>query len=96
MKILQPLYVLLALSVVCVACDGPVDRFTDCAQVCDRYSECFDDSYDVDECTNACDENAADTEDADARLDRCESCLDDRACAESVFPCSADCVGIIP
>ncbi len=87
---------LLGLSAMGVACDGPVDRFTDCAEVCDRYSTCFDESYDVEECTTTCDDMAQDDEDADSRLDRCESCLDDRACAEATFTCTDDCVGIMP
>ena len=96
MKIPQPLYSLMALSVVCIACDGPVDRFTDCSQVCDRYAECFDDDYDVERCTNECDDAAQNADDADNRLDQCENCLDDRACAESVFPCAVDCAGVVP
>lgn len=72
-----------------------VDERFDCAQICSRYSDCFDASYDVDACTNRC-ESKADTEQGFAdKADTCETCLDDRSCSGS-FACTSECVGIVP
>ena len=71
-----------------------IDQFADCTAICDRYQECFDDNYDTSRCTDRC-------EDMDRRnemeaVDDCESCIDDRSCAEAVFPCAVECAGIVP
>ncbi len=49
MKLVSFLFAL-ACSVGC----SEVKNAYDCAHICDRYQECFDDSYDTDSCTSAC------------------------------------------
>jgi hypothetical protein len=72
-----------------------VDERFDCAQICSRYSDCFDADYDVDTCRNRC-ESKADTEAGFAdKADACENCLDDRSCSGS-FACTSECIGIVP
>ena len=62
----------------------------DCAKVCNRYQECFDSDYDVEACTDRCD----DTDDVND-ADECESCIDGLSCTES-FTCTAECASIVP
>ncbi len=72
-----------------------VDEAFDCAQICSRYSDCFDADYDTDACANRCESNA-DTEAGFAdKADSCENCLDDRSCSGS-FACTSECIGIVP
>ena len=74
---------------------GEADELVDCAKICNRYEECVDDEYPVDECIDECEANA-DEDDAFAdKADACESCIDDRSCGES-FPCIDECIGIVP
>ena len=75
-------------------CDEVDERF-DCAQICERYQDCFDNDYDVEACTNRCEDNA-DTQNGFAdKADACENCLDDRSCTGS-FACVSECGGIVP
>lgn len=79
-----------------IGCSNPIDEIdelVDCANICDRYRDCYDESYDASACRDRCegltdsDPNAADS---------CDACLDDRSCVEATFTCGPDCVGIIP
>lgn len=76
------------------ACDE-ADRQLDCRDICSRYSDCFDESYDVSACAERCDENADNSENFDQKVDVCENCLDDRSCTGS-FACTAECAGVVP
>jgi hypothetical protein len=76
--------------------DDPVtaiDRSTDCAQICDKFKECFNSDYDVEECTDSCSDMVDD--DDTSQIDDCENCLDDQSCTEAVG-CTAECAGLIP
>jgi len=70
-----------------------IDRATDCADICDKYQECADANYNVDACTDRC-EDMANKEDT-AQIDRCSDCIDARSCTGSVFNCTTECAGII-
>ena len=96
MKSLTVSLVLSSFAVVGVGCADEIDRVTDCQDICSRYSDCFDDSYDVDACRNRCRDSAADSENFDQRVDNCENCLDDRSCSSATFTCTTQCVGIVP
>jgi hypothetical protein len=78
------------------ACVDDVDRITDCQQICERYSDCFDASYDVSACRTRCVDNARDSANFDQRVDECENCLDDRSCTSAVFGCGTECTTIVP
>lgn len=88
---------ILGLGFLAAACgDDVIDDITntiDCTDVCQRYSDCFDENYDVSACVDRCEEDA-DVD--DARLERCENCIDDESCTAALFECTADCVGIVP
>ncbi len=75
---------------------APVDAALDCDTICTRYEDCFDGSYDVSACASRCrSRSASDTGAADAR-NRCEACINDRACASATFNCAADCANVVP
>lgn len=92
------LIALLALGASFVGC-GAEDVITtapDCADVCNRYQECFeDDDYDVDDCIQNCTDAAIDDEEHQERVEACSDCLD-RTCAEAAFACPLECAGIVP
>jgi hypothetical protein len=79
----------------CDATDSVTNRIT-CGDVCERYRDCFDEDYDVDGCTDRCENAATANEDRARRLEICDACIDDRSCTEATFNCSADCAGIVP
>jgi hypothetical protein len=80
-------------------CSSTVDEVTssvDCHGVCKRYADCFNADYDVDGCSDKC-QNSADSDDARQRkLRTCNACIDDRSCTEATFNCAVDCAGIVP
>jgi hypothetical protein len=67
-----------------------------CDAVCDRYRECFDDEYDVEECTLACEDGADRDPEFDADVAACHECIQGRSCAGSTFACATECLGIVP
>lgn len=73
-----------------------VDRIYDCNQICNKYKDCVDASYDVNACESRCQDNASDSDSFQDRADDCQSCVDDRSCASAVFGCGAECAGIVP
>ena len=75
-------------------CDE-VDKTFDCRSICQRYADCVSGDYDVGACADRCKDNADADESFEAKADACESCIDDRSCAES-FPCIDECVGVVP
>lgn len=84
-----------AIALLAVGCN-PVEEIeeeVDCNDLCTRYRDCFDSSYDVGACNSRCGE-LVDGADPAAAND-CDSCLDMNACTES-FGCADDCYGLIP
>jgi len=90
-----PLLLALGFCGAVFGCDDADEAF-DCLAVCDRYSECVTDDYDVEACADRCETNADDDQAFADKADACESCIDDRSCAEAAFPCAAECAGIVP
>jgi hypothetical protein len=86
-------------SAVCaIGCDEDpvttIDRNTDCAAICDKYRDCVQGDYDVDECTDQC-QDMTEHDETD-KIDECEQCLDDNSsCVDKVSSCTDDCAGII-
>lgn len=89
-------FALAALFTLSTGCDGPVDRAIDCQQICERYKDCVDSSYDVSDCASRCRDKAGNSAEFDQKADNCENCLDDRSCQSSVFQCSVECSAIVP
>lgn len=71
-----------------------VENAYNCDQICDRYKDCFDASYDADACQTNCEAKAEDAGFAD-KAESCEACIDDRSCSGS-FACASECIGIVP
>jgi hypothetical protein len=89
----------MSLAATVVSCSDTVDEVTNyitCSEVCERYSECFDADYDVDGCSDRCENAATANEDKERRLEICDACIDDRSCSEATFNCTDDCLGIVP
>lgn len=81
----------------CDSEDDPVhsiDRSTDCADICKAYKDCISTDYNVDRCSDRCSD--MDTQKQSDAIDKCEDCLDDQSCVDSVFKCTDECAGIVP
>jgi hypothetical protein len=76
--------------------DNEVDRTLDCHSICSRYAECFDSSFDVEDCRDDCEDEADADAEFEDRVDSCEACIDDASCTEGTFSCTDDCVGVVP
>lgn len=82
-----------------VACSDTVDEITnsvDCNTVCKRYADCFDNDYDVEGCTDRCENRAGSDDDRQRQLRQCDACIEDRSCGSAAFACGGECVGIVP
>lgn len=89
----------LFLTLVGAGCSDTIDEITnhvDCRQVCSRYSECFDADYDIDGCADKCENSADASETREAKLERCDACIDDKSCTGAAFNCADECAGIVP
>ena len=73
-----------------------VTNTVNCASVCGRYADCFDSDFDVDGCTDRCEDEADASESREERLQACDSCIDDRSCTDATFNCASECAGIVP
>jgi len=72
-----------------------IDEAMDCAEICDRYQECFDSDYDVDSCQDKCEERVDDPDNRDQE-EACSECIDEASCTGAAFSCATDCLGIVP
>lgn len=71
------------------------ERTYDCARICDGYADCIDDSVDVTDCTDRCeDQGEADPEFA-AEASECETCIDDESCVEAAVECTTECAFVV-
>lgn len=85
---------LLSFFGLAVGCSG-AERLFDCTQICQKYSECIDDSIDEADCVSNCEGHGDDDQDfADAASD-CEDCLDDKSCTEATVECATKCAGVV-
>lgn len=102
MKTCLRLTLLIALTVApaaLVGCSDTIDEATnriDCHQVCKRYADCFKSDYDVDGCSDKCENSADDDAARERKLEACDACIDDRSCNEAAFNCADECLGIVP
>jgi hypothetical protein len=97
MRRIATILAVLTVGLAAVSCDAAdkVENKITCADVCNRYKDCFDSDYDVDECTDECEAEANSDEDKDQRLEDCDECIDDESCTSSAFECSTECAGVI-
>jgi hypothetical protein len=78
-----------------VSCDAADEAF-DCQQVCSRYHDCYDQSYDVGKCRDNCRARAASDPSVKQAADTCESCIGDKSCLSATFECGSSCSNIVP
>jgi hypothetical protein len=79
----------------CSSADKVTDTI-DCHQVCQRYADCYNSSYDVDGCTSRCESSAADSGANMNELQSCDDCIGDKSCLSATFNCATQCGGIVP
>jgi hypothetical protein len=82
-------------SVLFAGC-GAAENLFDCQNVCTRFRDCFDSTYDVGQCRDTCRANSEKDPSTQQKADSCESCIGDKSCAESAVTCSVACMGIVP
>lgn len=86
-------------AVALIGCSEAADEVTNtinCHSVCERYQDCFDADFDVDGCTDRCEDDADASENRQERLESCNSCIDDKSCSDATFSCATQCAGIVP
>lgn len=85
----------LAASFGCSAADS-IDNSSDCTHICDRYRECFNQTYDVAACHSRC--QARGTSNADDRrvIDTCSACINGLSCTGAAFNCGTQCSSVVP
>jgi hypothetical protein len=71
------------------------DESIDCATVCDRYRDCFDQTYDVGACEDRCENRADDIAGYENAVDACEDCIGVNSCLSQVFNCPV-CANVVP
>ena len=66
-----------------------------CDDACSRYAACYDINFDVNACTDRC-ENALDNDTVTVEItDQCLECIGVDACLATTYSCSAACGAII-
>lgn len=86
-------------ALLLLACSSTVDEVSntiDCHSVCKRFADCYNPDFDVDGCTDKCENNADSSDARQAKLKQCSDCIDDRSCASATFSCGDSCLGIVP
>jgi hypothetical protein len=86
---------LLLTAIFAVNCDS-VETAFDCQQVCTRYRDCYDSSYNVDNCRSSCRSRAANDPSVQQAADTCDSCIGDMSCLSATFNCASSCSNIVP
>jgi hypothetical protein len=79
----------------CSAADPITNKFT-CHDVCQRYADCFNSSYDVTGCADKCESDASDSSDKQNKLDDCHDCIGDKSCVSDIANCSSSCGTFVP
>ncbi len=76
-------------------CGDEVDNTFDCNQICNDYDDCVDTTTDVSMCTDTCEDFADADPNAEAKVERCNDCIDDQATCSVDGACKDICAGII-
>src|SRR5262245_36437675 len=83
-------------SLFACGAEKKLENAIDCHGICQRYSDCFDASYDVSSCRDRCQDSVDRGDLTFDEVDSCESCIDDRSCASGTINCATECVGVVP
>lgn len=76
--------------------DDEIKQEIDCFSICQRYSECFDEDYDVSACQDRCEDEADQDPTFADDIEACDRCIDDESCAGGLLSCTTECAGIVP
>lgn len=72
------------------------DNIQACINVCDRYKQCYDSSYDTTDCYDQCRDKSNDNASHAQEVDDCSNCIDGKSCTGATFDCGTECAPIIP
>ena len=90
-------FVLLSLTGVACSAADPITNKFDCHDICQRYADCFDSSYDVDACKDRCESDASNSDTKQSKLDACHDCIGDHdSCVKDIASCGDDCSAFVP
>lgn len=67
-----------------------------CSDVCQRYADCFDSNYDVDQCTVDYTNDTTSDQEKAGKLQACSGCMSDKSCTSAVFSCATECAPFVP
>lgn len=84
----------LLFAIACFGCTE-ADELLDCNDICERYQDCEETSFNVGACRDRCEDDADKAEAFKTVVDECEKCLGDRAC-DGAFEACPMCAGIVP
>jgi hypothetical protein len=75
-------------------CDETQNAYN-CSDLCNRYRDCFDQTYDTSACSSRCQTQANNSQNFDERANSCQNCLNENSCAGAALTCPS-CAGIVP
>jgi hypothetical protein len=73
---------------------GTAETAFDCEQVCSRYRDCYDHTYDVGACRDRCRSQAANDPTIMSDAAKCDDCIGDKSCLSATFNCASSCGAI--
>lgn len=85
----------LAFVALSIAGCSEIERTYDCAKICDKYSECFDEDLDNSKCVDQCEDHGDDDKDFEQKANECEACVDDQSCTEASTECFDKCAEVV-
>ncbi len=78
---------------------GPAGCHTDrqiCTDLCNRYQQCVDPSYDVESCQARCTDHASEGTLFSHQVESCNACSEGRQCSVAFANCLTACSGVLP
>jgi hypothetical protein len=95
---MKRLFMIPVAFILAFGCDAKdeIEAEIDCRSICQRYSDCFDDDYDVSACQDRCEDDIDQGELEQSDVDECDNCIDEASCAGDALSCATQCVGIVP
>jgi len=79
----------LGLSVVLAGCRS------DCRSSCEKYQECVDSDFNVDQCTETCGTKSENDQAFQTRAEDCAVCVERKTCSEANDRCWDECLGVV-
>jgi hypothetical protein len=73
-----------------------IENKVDCGTICNRYKDCFSNTYDVSTCKTRCESSAKNDNGYQSKVNVCAACIDEKSCASAVFKCNTECGAVVP